>query len=74
MNSSTSPMVVYKVAQDQGSFSMTYYPAEKDYIHNAYREKYNIAFNPHLATLNSRNEIFGPCMHIQEMLVGQPPG
>ena len=38
------------------------------------REKYNIAFNPHLATLNSRNEIFGDCMHIQEMLVGQPPG
>ena len=37
------------------------------------REKYNIAFNPHLATLNSRNEIFGHCMHIQDMLVGQPP-
>ena len=38
------------------------------------REKYNIAFNPHLATLNSRNEIFGHCKHIQEMLIGQPPG
>ena len=37
------------------------------------REKFNIAFNPHLATLNSRNEIFGHCRHIEEMLVGQPP-
>ena len=32
------------------------------------REKYNIAFNPHLATLNSRNEIFGHCMHIYKRL------
>jgi hypothetical protein len=37
------------------------------------REKFNIAFNPHLATLNSRNEIFGHCRHIQTNLIDQAP-
>ena len=37
------------------------------------REKINIAFNPHLATLNSRNEIFGHCRHILANLIEQPP-
>ena len=37
------------------------------------REKFNIAFNPHLATLNSRNEIFGHCRHILANLIDKPP-
>ena len=37
------------------------------------REKFNIAFNKNQATLNSRNEIFGHCRHIQEKLIEQPP-
>ena len=27
------------------------------------KEKYHIMFNPNTATLNSRKEIFSPCMH-----------
>ena len=36
------------------------------------REKFNIAFNPHMSTLNSRTEIFASCRHRRyELLV--PP-
>ena len=37
------------------------------------REKFNIALNPHLASLNSRNEIFGHCRHMTASLIEQPP-
>ena len=37
------------------------------------REKFTIAFKPELATLNSRNEIFGHCRHIPACLIEQPP-
>ena len=38
------------------------------------REKFNIAFKPQLATLNSRNSIFAHCRHKQFKLIGEPPG
>ena len=38
------------------------------------REKFNIAFKPQLATLNSRNEIFAHCRHKKFKLIGEPPG
>ena len=37
------------------------------------REKFNIAFCPQNATLNSRNEIFGHCRHIRGCLIDYPP-
>ena len=36
------------------------------------REKFNITFNPHLATLNSRNEIFSACRHKRSELLVPP--
>ena len=37
------------------------------------REKFNIVMNPHLATLNSRQEIFAHCRHKEPKLIGKPP-
>ena len=37
------------------------------------REKYNIVLNQNLASLNSRNEIFGHCRHMLATLIEQPP-
>ena len=37
------------------------------------REKFNIVFNPHWSSLNSRNEVFGHCRHIPASLFEQPP-
>ena len=37
------------------------------------REKYNIVLNPHLASLNSRQEIFAHCRHMGSKLIGKPP-
>ena len=37
------------------------------------REKYQIALNPSVATLNSRNEIFSACRHRRTYLLGDPP-
>ena len=37
------------------------------------REKYNIVFNPHLVSLNSRHEIFAHCRHMDSKLIGKPP-
>ena len=37
------------------------------------REKFNIVLNPHLATLNSRNEIFAHCRHMGSKLIDQKP-
>ena len=36
------------------------------------REKYNISFNPQLATLNSRSEIFSACRHKRSELLVPP--
>ena len=36
------------------------------------REKYTILLKPHLATLNSRNELFGFCRHKWSELIGPP--
>ena len=33
------------------------------------KEKYHIMFNPNTATLNSRREIFSPCMHRWKLLL-----
>ena len=33
------------------------------------REKFNIVFNPEIATLNARNEIFAHCRHKQALLI-----
>ena len=38
------------------------------------REKYNILLKPNEATLNSRQEIFAHCRHMQAELIGGPPG
>ena len=38
------------------------------------REKFNILLNPQAATLNSRQEIFAHCRHMQFELIGRPPG
>ena len=39
------------------------------------REKFNIAFKPELATLNSRGEMFAHCRHKQfQLLIKRPPG
>ena len=37
------------------------------------REKFNIALKPHLATLNSRNEMFAHCRHMEAKLIKKPP-
>ena len=37
------------------------------------REKFNIVMKPSLATLNSRQEIFGHCRHKLPKLIGKPP-
>ena len=37
------------------------------------REKFDIVLNPHLATLNSRNEIFAHCRHMGSKLIDQKP-
>ena len=37
------------------------------------REKFNIVLKPHLATLNSRQEIFAHCRHMELRLIGKPP-
>ena len=37
------------------------------------REKFNIVLNPHLGTLNSRQEIFSHCRHKRFMLINKPP-
>ena len=37
------------------------------------REKFNIVLNPHLATLNSRHEMFSHCRHMGSKLIGKPP-
>ena len=37
------------------------------------REKFNIVLKPHLATLNSRQEIFAHCRHKEPKLIGKPP-
>jgi hypothetical protein len=37
------------------------------------REKYNIVLNPHLASLNSRQEIFAHCRHMGSKLISKPP-
>ena len=38
------------------------------------REKYNIVLKTELATINSRQEMFGHCRHMQAELIGGPPG
>ena len=35
------------------------------------REKYFITFKPHMSTINSRNEIAGPCLHKASRLIGK---
>ena len=37
------------------------------------REKFQIALNPHVATLNSKTEIFSSCRHRPQYLIGEPP-
>jgi hypothetical protein len=37
------------------------------------REKFQIALNPQVATLNSKNEIFSSCRHRPQYLIGEPP-
>ena len=37
------------------------------------REMFNITLNPHLATLNSRREIFAHCRHMRWKLIVDPP-
>ena len=37
------------------------------------REKFNIVLNPHLASLNSRQEMFAHCRHMRAKLIGKPP-
>ena len=37
------------------------------------REKFNIVHNPHLASLNHRNEMFAHCRHKRGKLIGKPP-
>ena len=37
------------------------------------REKFYIVLRPRLATLNSRQEIFAHCRHIESELIGGPP-
>ena len=37
------------------------------------REKYQIVFNPSVASLNHRTEIFSHCRHKQSYLLGDPP-
>ena len=36
-------------------------------------DKFNIVLNPHLATLNSRQEMFAHCRHIITKLIGKKP-
>ena len=38
------------------------------------REKFYIVLRPRLATLNSRQEIFSQCRHMESELLGGPPG
>ena len=37
------------------------------------REKFNIVLKPHLATINSRHEMFSQCRHMGSKLMGKPP-
>ena len=38
------------------------------------REKFVIVFNPEIATLNSRQEMFAACRHKRGKLLGKAPG
>ena len=63
------PKIVWKILE---SNIPTFYPVTK-HCKLCLREKFNIAYKPQLATLNSRNEIFGHCRHIPATLIEQPP-
>ena len=63
------PEVKWKILEKNIS---TYNPVTK-ICRLCIREKFNIVLNPHLATLNSRQEIFAHCKHKELKVIGKPP-
>ena len=63
------PKVTWKVLE---SNIPTYNPVTK-ICKLCIREKYNIVLNPHLGTLNSRQEMFAHCRHMRFELIVEPP-
>ena len=64
-----NPVVSWKILE---SNIHTFNPVTKS-CKLCLREKFNIVLNPHLATLNSRHEIFAHCRHMGSKLIDKKP-
>ena len=64
-----SPDVVYKILEA----NIPTFSSVTKICRLCLREKFNIAFNPNLGTLNTRNEIFSHCRHSKGCLIEQAP-
>ena len=69
MEGGQDPKLTWKILEA----NITNYNPIKKECRLCIREKFNIALKPHLATLNSRNEMFAHCRHMEAKLIKKPP-
>ena len=69
-NAGENPVVTWKFLEKNVP---TFNPVTKS-CRLCLREKFNIVLRPELATLNSRQEIFGHCRHMAFELISFKPG